>query len=211
MSEEAERLREQMVRDQIQSRGVKDRHVLEAMRRVPRHEFCSDHSVEAAHGDHPLPVGHGQTISQPYIVAVMTETVAVRPGDKVLEIGTGSGYQAAVLAEIGCEVYTIEIVPELAESARRTLERLGYENVHCRVGNAAYGWPEQAPFDGALGTCAAPDPPEAVVEQLQTGSSLVLPVDQGAFSQWLTVITKTEKGKEQRRMMPVRFVPMRDD
>ena len=158
--------REQMVKEQIEGRGIKDRLTLAALREVPRHEFVPEASAGEAYGDFPLPIGHGQTISQPYIVAFMTEALGLRGGERVLEIGTGSGYQSAVLANIAGTVYTIEIVPELAEEARERLARLGYRNVRVRAGDGYLGWPEAAPFDAIIVTAAAPRIPEPLKYQL---------------------------------------------
>ncbi len=173
---EFETLRQQMVREQIRRRGVADPAVLDAMARVPRHLFVPDGLRAEAYVDHPLPIGQGQTISQPYIVALMTELLALDRSQKVLEIGTGSGYQAAVLAELVDSVYTIEIRDELARQAGDLLDRLGYENVHVRVGNGYRGWPEEAPFDAIIVTASPPEIPEALVEQLKVGGRMVVPV-----------------------------------
>lgn len=186
-----------------------DERVLEALGRVPRHEL-----VEASHGvrayaNRPLPIGEGQTISQPYIVAVMTDLLAPEPGDRILEVGTGSGYQAAVLAELVAEVYTVEIVESLAREARRRLEALGYENVHFRVGDGGAGWPEAAPFDGIVVTAASTRVPDPLVEQLAVGGRIVLPLGDSARGEILTVLTKNEDGSlERREVLPVRFVPL---
>ncbi len=198
--------RERMVRTQIEARGVQDPRVLEAMGTVPRHEFVPEAWRDEAYRDSPVPIGDGQTISQPYIVALMSELLEVGPGEKVLEIGTGSGYQAAVLAQMGAEVYTIEIRPGLCRRARETLERLGYERVHVRCGDGYGGWPEEAPFDGIIVTAAPERIPEPLLEQLDVGGHMVIPV--GAFYQELKVITRTEDGFEERSVIPVRFVPM---
>lgn len=195
-----------MVAEQIEARGVRTPRVLEAMRRAPRHEFVPAGFRDEAYLDQPLPIGEGQTISQPYIVAIMTELSGARDGSRVLEIGTGSGYQAAVLAELGAEVFTIEIVPELAARATATLDRLGYTNVHVRSGDGARGWPEAAPFDAVLVTAAAPVVPRALLDQLAPGGRLVIPV--GGYAQELEVHTKTEEGVEVRDVISVRFVPM---
>jgi protein-L-isoaspartate(D-aspartate) O-methyltransferase len=201
--------RETMVVQQIQWRDVKDPNVLKAMRTVPRHAFVPEGQRAYAYEDHPLVIGHGQTISQPYIVAFMTEALGLDPNSRVLEIGTGSGYQAAVCAEIAREVYTIEIVEPLAKSAARTLKRLGYPNVVVKAGDGFYGWPEKGPFDAIIGTAAAKRVPPALLDQLEKGGRMILPVD-GAFGfQYLLLITKDAEGTlHQRRVMPVRFVPM---
>jgi len=187
-----------MVDTQIAARGVRAPEVLAALRSVPRHEFVPASEREAAYADHPLPIGFEQTISQPYIVALMTELARLEPGDKVLEIGTGSGYQAAVLARLVRAVYSIEIVEPLARSAARTLARLGYANVEVRAGDGYQGWPEQAPFDAIVVTAAPARVPEPLKQQLAPGGRLVIPV--GTSDQELMVLT--------RRVLPVRFVPM---
>ena len=199
-------LRHEMVRRQIVARGVRDTAVIRAMREVPRHLFVPEAHPSLAYGDHPFPISHGQTISQPYIVAFMTEAAEIGPSDRVLEIGTGSGYGAAVLAELASEVYTIEIIPELAERARLALERTGYDNVHVLAGNGWLGWPEHAPFDAMLVTAAPPEIPPALVEQLALGGVMVVPV--GDQYQDLRVLRKTERGMVEEASIPVRFVPM---
>jgi protein-L-isoaspartate(D-aspartate) O-methyltransferase len=201
-----EAARERMVRDQIEGRGIKDPLTLGAMRDVPRHLFVPSASADQAYGDFPLPIGQGQTISQPYIVAFMTEALGLRGGESVLEIGTGSGYQSAVLSRIAGKVHTIEIVPELAEEARARLERLGYRNVAVRAGDGYAGWPEAAPFDAIIVTAAAPRIPEPLKEQLVDGGRLVLPV--GDEYQELIVVTRRGASFDERRVLPVRFVPM---
>jgi len=198
--------RAQMVTQQIERRGISDARVLAAMRAVPRHEFVPAAEVAHAYEDHPLPIGHDQTISQPYVVAAMTELAAVGPGARVLEIGTGSGYQAAVLAELGANVYTIEIVEPLARSAAATLARLGYARVKVRAGDGYRGWPEAAPFDAVIVTAAPPAVPEPLKEELKIGGRLVIPV--GEWYQELIVITRTAGGFQERSVLPVRFVPM---
>jgi len=198
--------RERMVKEQIEGRGIKDPLTLAALRKVPRHLFVPDAATSEAYGDFPLPIGHGQTISQPYIVAFMTEALGLRGGEKVLEIGTGSAYQAAVLAEIAGKVYTIEIVPELAEQSRERLVRLGYRNVEVRAGDGYLGWPEAAPFDAIVVTAAAPRIPEPLKQQLVEGGRLVIPV--GDEHQELIVVTRRGATFDERRVLPVRFVPM---
>jgi len=195
-----------MVKEQIEGRGVKDPLTLAALRRVPRHLFVPPAAAGEAYGDFPLPIGRGQTISQPYIVAFMTEALGLRGGEKVLEIGTGSGYQAAVLSHIAARVYTIEIVPELAEEARERLARLGYRNVDARAGDGYRGWPEAAPFDAIMVTAAAPRIPEPLKQQLADGGRLVVPV--GDDYQELVVVTRQGSAYDERRVLPVRFVPM---
>ena len=198
--------REEMVARQIEARGVRDPRVLAAMRRVPRHRFVPEELREFAYEDRPLPIGSGQTISQPYMVAVMTELLGPRPGDNVLEIGTGCGYQAAVLAELGARVSSIEIVPELAKSARKRLAEIGYAQVVVVEGDGWLGLPDKAPFDRILVTAAPEHVPEALVDQLRVGGRMVLPV--GGEEQWLRVLEKTEDGIREQQLFPVRFVPM---
>ncbi len=201
--------RDKMVKQQIRTRDVNDPNVLKAMRTVPRHAFVRDREQRLAYGDYPLPIGFGQTISQPYIVAFMTQALQLKPGSKVLEIGTGSGYQAAVCAEIAQEVYTIEIVEELAKIAKERLAKLGYRNVFVRAGDGYFGWPEKAPFDAIIGTAAAGRIPEPLVEQLKQGGRMILPVEGRLGFQYLVLITKGEKGNlHKKNVMPVRFVPM---
>jgi protein-L-isoaspartate(D-aspartate) O-methyltransferase len=199
-------LRNRMVDTQILRRGVSDTLVLTAMRRVPRHLFVPPELRASAYTDQPLPIGEGQTISQPYIVALMTELMRLEGGEKVLEIGTGSGYQAAVLAEIADEVYSIEILKELAASAEGRLESLGYDNIHVMWGDGYRGWPAKAPFDGIIVTAAPDHVPEPLKKQLRVGARLVIPV--GELYQELLVITRTESGYDSRSVIPVRFVPM---
>jgi protein-L-isoaspartate(D-aspartate) O-methyltransferase len=206
---ELARLRERMVTDQIESRGVSNPRVLAALRRVPRHRFVPEHLRFQAYEDSPLPIGGGQTISQPYMVAIMTELLEPEPGDRVLEVGTGSGYQAAVLAGLVAEVFSIEIVPELAESARRVLAALAYTNVHVITGDGFRGLPDRAPFDGIVVTAAPEKVPEPLLEQLAVGAHLVIPV--GSWEQELVIWTRTKAGFEQRSLFPVRFVPMRGE
>ncbi len=198
--------RERMVREQIEGRDVRDPLTLAAMRKVPRHELVPAAMRARAYEDYPLPIGHEQTISQPYIVGFMTEALRLRGGEKVLEVGTGSGYQAAVLAEIAAQVYTIEIVAPLAERARQDLARLGYTNVHVRAGDGYAGWPEAAPFDAIIVTAAAPKIPEPLLAQLKDGGRLVIPV--GEESQSLMVLTRTGGTFSKQTVLPVRFVPM---
>jgi protein-L-isoaspartate(D-aspartate) O-methyltransferase len=199
--------RRRMVEEQIRRRGLRDPKVLAAMEQVPRHRFVPGGARAEAYADHPLPIGYKQTISQPYIVALMTSLLGIKRGDRVLEIGTGSGYQAAVLSRIAGDVYTIEIVSPLAERARRTLAELGYGNVHVRTGDGYKGWPDRAPFDAILVTAAPPVVPEPLLVQLKVGGRLVLPV--GDYFQNLTVYTKRPDGSfEKEKVLPVRFVPM---
>jgi len=200
----AQRLR--MVSEQIEARGIADARLLAALRRVPRHAFVPAAERAHAYEDRALAIGHGQTISQPYVVALMTELAALRPDARVLEIGTGSGYQAAVLAELAGAVYSIEIVAPLARRAAATLAELGYRAVHVRAGDGYRGWPEAAPFDAILVTAAAPRVPPALLEQLAPGGRLVIPL--GGAEQQLEVHRRTERGFEVERVLAVRFVPM---
>ena len=201
--------RARMVARQIQARDVNDPNVLKAMRIVPRHAFVRAREQRYAYVDHPLPIGYDQTISQPYIVAFMTEALKLDPNDKVLEIGTGSGYQAAVCAEIAQKVYTIEIVEGLAKSAKERLKKLGYPNVFVRAGDGYFGWPKEAPFDAIIGTAAAGRVPELLIEQLKPGGRMILPYGGAYDFQYLVLITKDEKGNlHRKKVMAVRFVPM---
>ena len=202
------RLRRIMVDRQIRARGVKDERVLAAMEAVPRAEFVPAAQRPYAYDDRPLPIGEDQTISQPYIVALMTEMLDVKEGDRVLEIGTGSGYQAAVLAELTAHVYTIEIIPTLAERAEETLRRLGYDSVEVKAGDGYLGWPDRAPFDGIIVTCAPEEVPEPLKEQLREGGRMVIPVGPQWTHQTLYVLTKNGDTLEQKEIIPVRFVPM---
>jgi len=199
-------VREQMVQSQIEARGLRDARVLAAMRAVPRHELVPPQLRRQAYADHPLPIGEGQTISQPYIVAYMTEMLKLSGDERVLEIGTGSGYQAAVLGELAAEVYTIEIVESLAHRAARDLKKLGYENIHSRHGDGYRGWPDKAPFDAIIVTAAPGRIPEPLVEQLAVGGRMILPV--GEYYQELILITRDEEGVDVQRLIGVRFVPM---
>jgi protein-L-isoaspartate(D-aspartate) O-methyltransferase len=200
------RAREAMVAAQIEARGVRDGKTLAAMRAVPRHEFVPKAAANEAYDDHPLPIGHGQTISQPYIVGFMTEALSLRGGERVLEVGTGSGYQAAVLSRIAAQVYSIEIVAPLAAESAERLSRLGHANVHVRAGDGYLGWPEEAPFDAIIVTAAAPYVPEPLKRQLRDGGRLILPL--GEETQELVVVTRRGESFVERRVLPVRFVPM---
>lgn len=204
------RAREEMVAQQIGARGVTHAGVLRAMRAVPRHEFVPEDYGELAYDDRPLPIGQGQTISQPYIVALMTELIDPEPGDRILEVGTGSGYQAAVAAELVDEVYSIELIPELAASAEERLRRLGIDNVFVREGDGYLGWPEHAPFDGILVTAGADHVPQPLIDQLAVGARMVIPVGETDRTQVLRVLAKRPDGSvDSRDIVPVRFVPLR--
>ena len=198
--------RERMVTDQIEARGVVDPRVLAAMRKVPREELVPENVRASAYEDRPLPIGHGQTISQPYIVAEMSAQLELSGDERVLEIGTGSGYQAAILGELAREVYTIEIVEPLAERAAVDLERLGYGNVHVRAGDGYKGWPEEAPFDAIIVTAAPDHVPQPLIDQLAVGGRMVIPVGRGI--QNLTLITRDEYGVRRKTLIGVMFVPM---
>ena len=203
-----QRQRNEMVRV-IRGYGLEDKAVLAAMAAVPRHEFVPPAYSFSAYDDTPLPIGHGQTISQPYIVAEMTRQLRLGPGAKVLEIGTGSGYQAAVLTHFTSEVYTIEIVRPLAEEAEKRLKRLGYGTVKVRCGDGFYGWPEAAPFDAIIGTCVAGEVPPPLIEQLKAPGRMVIPIGEEDSTQYLMLIEKDSGGQVHRRpLMPVRFVPL---
>ena len=190
--------------------GVIDETVLDALARVPRHRFVPDSEVGRAYENRPLPIGHGQTISQPYIVALMTDLLDVTPGDRVFELGTGSGYQSAVLAEMGCNVWTMEVVEELGERAAETLAATGYaDRVRTRIGDAYYGWPEAAPFDAIVVTAAGDHVPPPLVEQLKPGGRMVIPVGTGFLTQQLLLVEKLDDGGvRSREVLPVRFVPL---
>jgi protein-L-isoaspartate(D-aspartate) O-methyltransferase len=200
-------IRGQMIKDQIEARGVKDARVLAAMRKVCRHCFVTEDMVSRAYEDYPLPTLLGQTISQPYIVALMSELLGLAGGERVLEVGTGSGYQTAVLAELAAEVDTVEILPELAADARAKLGKLGYTNINFRTGDGAAGWPERAPYDAVMVTCAAAAVPPELLKQLKPGGRLVIPVG-GDGGQDLLLLTRTAAGHETRTAGQVRFVPM---
>ena len=189
-----------------------DTRVLEAMARVPRHEFVPPHVVDLAYHNRPLPIGHGQTISQPYIVAIMTDLLDIEPGQRVLEIGTGSGYQAAVLAEVGAQVWTIEIIQALGVQAKARLQRLGYNTIEVRLGDGYYGWPGEAPFDAILVTAAASHIPPPLLQQLKPGAKMIIPVGSGFSTQQLVLITRSDNDEFiTRQVLPVRFVPLTGD
>ena len=198
--------RRRMVEVQLRARDIRQARVLEVMRTVPRHLFVPEPERDRAYSDTPLPIGHGQTISQPYIVAFMTQELDIEPGHRVLEIGTGSGYQAAVLGALAKEVYTIEIVAPLAERARQILTSLGYRNINIRTGNGYLGWPEHAPYDRIMVTAAPDEVPAALVQQLKVGGLMAIPVGTGV--QELLILRRTATGMETLRTLPVRFVPM---
>ncbi len=217
LSEEEERFKalrldmvaEQIAKDEIGRRPVKDRRVLAAMRKVPRHEFVLPRYLGAAYADTPLPIGLGQTISQPYIVAFMTELLKPKPEHKVLEIGTGSGYQAAVLAELVKEVYTIEIYKQLGDRAKKRLEDLKYKKIKCKVADGYFGWQEHAPFDAIIVTCAADHIPPPLIKQLKPGGRMCIPVGNVALTQQLFLVEKNEDGSvRSKSVLPVRFVPL---
>ena len=199
--------RRKMVARQLRRRGIRDDHVLEAMGRVPRELFVSEDDRDRAYDDAPLSIGHGQTISQPYMVALICEVAAVQEGDRVLDIGTGSGYQAAILAELGADAYTVERIPELAEQARRNLDAAGYERVEVRVGDGSLGLPDAAPFDAIAVAAAAPEFPHALYEQLTPRGRLVVPVG-GPEGQRLQVVVRSPEGPAVARSVPCRFVPL---
>ena len=204
------RARHRMLTEQLTGpgRGIKDARVLDAMRTVPRHEFVPLPERHRAYGDHPLPIGHGQTISQPFIVAFMTEQLRPQPKDRVLEIGTGSGYQAAILAGLVREVFTIEIVAPLAQRAEADLRRLGYTNVFVKAGDGYQGWPEHAPFDAIIVTCAPDEIPKPLVAQLRDGGRMIIPVGPDGGVQELVLLEKRGAEMKQTKVLPVRFVPM---
>ncbi len=202
--------RRQMVAGQIQARGIRKPEILRAMAAVPRHRFVPYRLRSSAYRDSPLPIGKGQTISQPYIVALMSEVLQLDRSKKVLEIGTGSGYQAAVLAELAGQVYSIEIITSLGETARKVLQDLGYGNVHVRIGDGYKGWPDQAPFDAIIVTCAPTHIPRPLKEQLAEGGKLVIPVGSEGYQE-LVLLTKNNGKIVQQKIIPVRFVPMVND
>jgi len=199
-------LRERMVEEQIIARGISDSLVIDAMLTVKRHFFVPTNLMQLAYNDRPLPIGYGQTISQPYIVAIMTELLEVKKTHRVLEVGTGSGYQAAILSLLADSVFTIEIIPELAHSAKERLKVLGYENVIVKAGDGYKGWKEHAPFDGIIVTCAPEEIPPLLLEQLSIRGRMVIPV--GSYYQELILITKDSSEISEKSIIPVRFVPM---
>lgn len=200
--------RQRMVKEDIQGRGIDDQRVLQAMLKVERHLFVPESYRPMAYADRPLPIGEGQTISQPYVVALMTSHLHLMPTDTVLEIGTGSGYQTAVLAELSKEVYSIEIIEQLARTAQERLQALGYKNAWVKCGDGFYGWPEHAPYDAIMITCATATIPERLVEQLGEGGRMILPLGAEPFSQSLTLVTKQAGKLEKKPITDVVFVPM---
>jgi protein-L-isoaspartate(D-aspartate) O-methyltransferase len=201
--------REKMVKDQLEKRGIKSSEVLKAMRKVERHRFVPEAVMQHAYDDRPLPIGEGQTISQPYVVAFMTQVLELKSSDKVLEIGTGSGYQAAILAEICKEVYTIEIVEVLGANAKKLLESLHYKNIFTKIGDGYLGWPEASPFDAIIVTCSPTHVPQPLQDQLREGGRMIIPVGE-KYTQELVLLTKKNGKLVRQNQMPVLFVPMKD-
>ncbi|MBC7331141.1 MAG: protein-L-isoaspartate(D-aspartate) O-methyltransferase [Synergistetes bacterium] len=204
-------LREKMVREQIEARGIRDGRVLEAMRKVPRHLFVPESYISEAYDDHPVPIGEGQTISQPYIVALMTSLLDLKGDERVLEIGTGSGYQTAILAELAKEVYSVERIASLAEKAEKRLKELGYRNVKIKVGDGSLGWEEHAPYDAIIVTAAAPKVPKPLVKQLKVGGRLVIPIGDRFFQSLHRYIKRDEKTLDGRDFGGCVFVPLRGE
>jgi protein-L-isoaspartate(D-aspartate) O-methyltransferase len=207
-AEQFELQRRQMVEYQLRDRGIDDERVLAAMSKVPRHQFIDSAWRNSAYSDRPLPINYNQTISQPYIVAYMTQAAEISPNDKVLEIGTGCGYQAAVLAELAREIYSVEIIPQLAAHARQILSQLDYKNIEVKTGDGYQGWAEHAPYDAIVVTAAPEHIPQSLINQLAVNSKMVIPV--GKWYQELFVLTKTPEATVQKKTIPVRFVPMRN-
>ncbi len=207
MTDSYRMVRERMVQTQLKKRGIRNSRVLEAFKRVPRHHFIPKNLADQAYTDGPLPIGESQTISQPYMVAIMTQSAEIVPGNRVLEIGSGSGYQCAILAELGAEVYTIERVPALREQARETLRRLNYQDIHSRAGNGTLGWEEEAPFDAILITAGAPEIPKPLLDQLAIGGRLVVPLEED-YSQVLYVVRRSKEGFHRERGERCTFVPL---
>ena len=206
--DETARLRGQMVERQLASRDITDARVLKAMAAVPRHLFVSPAYRDLAYGDHPLPIGDDQTISQPYIVALMTQLLEAKPGEKILEVGTGSGYQAAVLAHMGVEVFTVEIIRNLADKAEALLAELGYDRAHVKWSDGSWGWEEEAPFDAVIITCATAEIPPPIFHQVREGGRIVIPLGNPSTYQTLSVVTKRDGKPHTERVLSVRFVPM---
>ncbi len=204
-----EQMRHKMVEYQIKARGIQDARVLEVLRKIPRHLFVPENLKDQAYNDEPLPIGSGQTISQPYIVAYMTEQLQLEGTERVLEIGTGSGYQAAVLAELVQRVYSIEIIPELSYQAQKVLDILGYTNIEFKIGNGYFGWPDAAPFDAIIVTAAPEKIPQTLIDQLKIGGRMIIPV--GDFFQNLYLVEKKEDGIKKENKLPVRFVPLQNE
>ena len=203
-----DKLKAAMVIEQLMSRNISDKAVLEAFRKVPRHEFVSEELRQSAYNDYPLPIGENQTISQPYMVALMTECLKLKGGQKVLEVGTGSGYQTAILGSIAGEVYSVERFKDLADKASKVLSSLGYKNIHIKVGDGTLGWSEFAPYDGIVVTAGAPAIPESLVKQLKDGGSLVIPVDCGGFGQTLTLVERVGRTTRTSDICACTFVPL---
>jgi protein-L-isoaspartate(D-aspartate) O-methyltransferase len=206
MKKDYKEKRERMVKDQIEARGVNDKKILEAMKKVPRHLFVPWNMRSYAYHDEPLPIGEGQTISQPYIVAYMSEVLRLKGNERIMEIGTGSGYQAAILAEVSKEVFTVEIVKSLSLRAEKILEKLEYENIYFKVGDGTYGWKEHAPYDAIMVTAAPDIVPESLREQLKVSGRMIVPV--GSTFQELVLITREKKKFKEKKLLPVRFVPL---
>jgi protein-L-isoaspartate(D-aspartate) O-methyltransferase len=201
-----EKQREKMVDVQLKARGIKDQKILEAMRKIPRHTFIPENMIAYAYNDEPLPIGEGQTISQPYIVAYMTEALELSGGERVLEVGTGSGYQAAILAEIVRELYTVELVSALSSKAQENIKRLKYTNVYFKIGDGTYGWKENAPYDAIMVTAAPDKVPHFLEEQLKIGGRMIIPV--GSAIQELVLVIRGKRKYKKKRLLPVRFVPL---
>jgi len=208
MAKNFEISRNKMIEEQLKTRSIKSDSVLDAMLNVPRHLFVPEHLQDRAYDDSPLPIGTGQTISQPYIVAFMTELLEPVPGMKILEIGTGSGYQTAILAYLGCEVYTVEVLEELAVKAKKTFVALNFDNIKTKHGNGYMGWPEETPFDAIIVTAAPENIPDKLLEQLKDGGRMIIPVGETYSVQSLKLIMKNNSGVIERDLLPVRFVPM---
>ena len=204
--EKLRKKREQMVETQIKARGIENKNLLEALRKIPRHCFVPENMQAHAYNDEPLPIGGGQTISQPYIVAYMTNALGLRKNEKVLEIGTGSGYQAAILAELAEEVYTVEIHEDLSRKARKILDKLGYDNILYHIGDGTQGWEEHAPYDAVMVTAAPPRIPEKLKGQMKTGGRMIIPV--GHTFQELILLTRKKERYSRQKLLPVRFVPL---
>jgi protein-L-isoaspartate(D-aspartate) O-methyltransferase len=211
MEEKYFEMRQKMIRDQLLPRGISNEKVLKAFLNVPRHKFVTPAERPNAYEDNPLPIGQGQTISQPYIVALMTESLALKGWEKVLEIGTGTGYQTAILAELAAHVYTIERIPQLAEAAQKTLFELKYDNISFKVGDGRKGWPEVGPFEGILVAAAAEEIPPSLLEQLSIKGRMVIPVEKSMFVQDLLLLTKGEEGFKKQILCSCRFVPLVKD